>query len=139
MITGMAARDIMAGLRRLLPRLRMRNSMRNVSTSGASRKRRARIIRRAFWDRKVEPSEIEEILTERRPPSGWLSAERIVIRLIESVTWYDVLDVLGLERARDLLSPTLIGKVRSKELRHRYEFTRRVLQGEALSVAGWDP
>lgn len=53
-------------------------------------KRRSRIIQHAYWDRAIDPDEVVEILAGNRPPVGWLTPERILIRLLESVPWYDV-------------------------------------------------
>jgi hypothetical protein len=102
------------------------------------KERKRKILQRAFWDRAIDPEEVADTLAGTRPPRGWLIAQRIMVRLLESVPWYDILEMLELVRVRELLGPDVIGKLRSKELQSRYDFARRVLQGESLSLAGWD-
>jgi hypothetical protein len=106
----------------------------------AGEKQRIRaIMRYVVWDYDVDPYDLYEVAVGTRGAIGHFDAERVLLRMLERLSWYDVLDLLGTERLRTRLTPLLIARIRHEGVRERYEYVRRLLQGEALPLSGWDP
>lgn len=97
------------------------------------------IMRHVVWDYDVDPYELYEVVVGTRGKVGHFDAERVLLRMLERLSWYDVLDLLGADGLRTRLVPRLIARIRHDDVRERYEYVRRVLQGEALPLSGWDP
>ncbi|OHD26385.1 MAG: hypothetical protein A2V99_08180 [Spirochaetes bacterium RBG_16_67_19] len=97
------------------------------------------IMRHVVWDYDVDPYDLYEVAVGKRGAIGHFSAERVLLRMLERLSWYDVLDLLGTDRLRTRLTTLLIARIRHDDVRERYEYVRRLLQGEALPLSGWDP
>lgn len=97
------------------------------------------IMRHAVWDYAVDPYELYEVVVGRRAKIGHFDAERVFLRMLERLSWYDVLDLLGVDGLRSRLAPRTIARIRREDVRERYEYVSRVLQGEAVPLSGWDP
>jgi hypothetical protein len=97
------------------------------------------IMRHVVWDYDVDPYELYEVAVGTRDAIGHFDAERVLLRMLERLSWYDVLDVLGIDELRTRLVPPLIARIRHEDVRERYEYVRKILQGEALPLSGWDP
>jgi hypothetical protein len=95
-------------------------------------------LRGIIWDYDVDPDELFEVITGKREKSGPFDAERIFVRMLERLSWYELIELLGLEFIKNHLSKDVIRKIRFKELRGRYETIRKVLSGDPLSFSGWD-
>lgn len=96
-----------------------------------------RKIKAAFWDYDIDPYEIYLVVLGKKEGDNFFSKGKILIRLIERLSWYEIVDLFGKEFLANNLSPLIISKIRNPEIRNRYEFIRRVLQGETLSYTGW--
>jgi hypothetical protein len=94
-------------------------------------------IQSAFWDYNIDPSKLYLILLDKNPSIGSLTKEKILLRLIETLSWYEILDLLGKDYLRKNLTKDITNKIRNSVLRERYEYVRRILQNEALSSSGW--
>jgi hypothetical protein len=97
------------------------------------------IMRHVIWDYDVDPGELYEVALGTRGPIGHFDAERVLLRMLERLSWYDVLELLGPDGLRKRLTPGVIARIRHEDVRERYEYVRKILQGEALPVSGWDP
>lgn len=95
-------------------------------------------LRGIIWDYDVDPDELFEVITGKREKSGPFDAERIFVRMLERLSWYELIELLGLEFIKNHLSEDIIRKIRFKALRGRYETIRKVLSGDPLSFSGWD-
>lgn len=93
------------------------------------------IMRHVVWDYDVDPYELYEVAVGKRAKVGHFDAERVLLRMLERLPWYDVLDLLGVDELRARLEPGLIARIRHEDVRERYEYVRRVLQGEPLPVS----
>ena len=98
-----------------------------------------RKLKPLFWDYVVNPAEAYEVLVGRRRQAGPFDRERLLIRLLERLSWYDLLAVLGPEGVKSALTPKIIQKLRFPYLKERYEFIRRILHAEPVSFTGWSP
>ena len=95
-------------------------------------------LRGIIWDYDVDPDELFEVITGKREKSGPFDAERIFVRMLERLSWYELIELLGLEFIKNHLSEDIIRKIRFKALRGRYETIRKILSGDPLSFSGWD-
>ena len=95
-------------------------------------------FRGIIWDYDVDPDELFEVITGKREKSGPFDAERIFVRMLERLSWYELIELLGLEFIKNHLSKDVIRKIRFKALRGRYETIRKILSGDPLSFSGWD-
>ncbi len=104
-----------------------------------NKKKALKLLEKIVWDYRVNPSDLYAVLEGRRQRVFHFDEERILLRMMERLAWYDILDIIGIERVQQKLTPELIGKLRISELREKYERIRKILRGEPLSISGWDP
>jgi hypothetical protein len=60
-----------------------------------------------------------------------------VNRMFERLNWHELMDILGVDRIKKLLTKESISRIRFPELRERYEFIRKILSREPVSFTGW--
>ena len=92
-----------------------------------------------IWDYKVDPDELFEVITGQRSKAGPFSFDRLFVRMLERLSWYELIELLGLEYLKQNLTRDIIEKIRFKTLRGRYERVSRFLSGHPVSLSGWDP
>ena len=68
-----------------------------------------------------------------------LSLDRSIIRLLERMPWYDLVELFGLPGLTKMITKERISLLRDPLLKEHYEFARQLLQKEPLSVSGWCP
>jgi len=98
-----------------------------------------RKLKSLLWDYVVDPAEAYEVLIGKRQQAGPFDREKLLIRLLERLSWYDLLEVLSPEGVKNTLTLEIIEKLRFPYLKERYEFIRRILHAEPVSFAGWSP
>jgi len=91
-----------------------------------------------LWDYSVDPLEFYEAAAGRNDKAGPFDQERALIRCLERLSWYDLLKIFGIDFLKTHLTKTLISKLRFQQMRDKYEFLRKVLQGEDVSFSGWN-
>jgi hypothetical protein len=89
------------------------------------------------WDYDVDPWKLYEVITGKIDKAGPFTREMVFLRMMERLSWYDCIHLLGIEFLRKELEPSLIKKIRFKALREKYEFARKVLQGKTVPSSGW--
>ena len=98
-----------------------------------------RKLKSLLWDYVVDPAEAYEVLIGKRQQAGPFDREKLLIRLLERLSWYDLLEILSPEGVKNTLTPEIIHKLRFPYLKERYEFIRRILHAEPVSFTGWNP
>lgn len=101
-------------------------------------KKISKILKPILWDTKIEPSVFYSIALGEVKESKWINQQYAMIRILERLNWYELIELFGLELIKKFLTKDLINKLRFPEMREKYEFIRKVLQGEAVSFSGWD-
>jgi len=94
-------------------------------------------LAKIIWDYEAKPYDLYLVLKGKMESAGPFTAEKIFIRMLERLSWYDLLDILGIEYLTSNLTRELIEKIRFNELKDKYEFIRKILQREAVSFSGW--
>ncbi|MDM8552131.1 hypothetical protein QUF72_18750 [Desulfobacterales bacterium HSG2] len=98
-----------------------------------------KFLRPIVWDYQIDPYELFEVATGKKERAGSFTREKALIRMIEYLGWYDLLRLFGLSELSELLTRDVISGLRPAELQEKYEFVRKILQGETVSFSGWSP
>lgn len=98
-----------------------------------------RVLKSIFWDYNVKLLPLEKIVERDLNSIDSYELKLIIKRMLERLNWYELLDILGLDLIKKFLTTEIIGSLRNKELKDRYERIRRILFNEPLPFTGWDP
>ncbi len=102
------------------------------------REEKLKTIKGIYWDYHIDPEEYLDILEGRRPgQSPWLDREKIIIRMLERLYWYTLVDFFGMDGLREAITPEVIARLRFPFMRRKYDYVRKVLHGEPVSDSGW--
>ena len=96
-----------------------------------------KIMQHVVWDYEIDPYELYLIVLHNKKSDTHFTRKKIFIRMLERLTWYDLINVLGIDYIKKNLSEEIIKNIRFKNLKDRYEFIRKILQGETVSFTGW--
>lgn len=94
-------------------------------------------IKKIFWDYHFEQLPVDKIISGNFSAITEYERNFIFRRMLERLTWYELLDILGTEKIKQLITREMISKLPDKALRNKYEFIGRILSGENLSFTGW--
>jgi hypothetical protein len=97
------------------------------------------IMKKIIWDYDIDPYDLYEVVCGRKERIGQFDATRVFVRMLEILSWYELIAVLGLEFIKCRLTMDVISQLRFKDQRNRYGFIRKILQGESVSFSGWSP
>ena len=97
------------------------------------------VLKSIIWDYDVDPDELYGVMTGQRSKAGPFTFDRLFVRMLERLSWYELLDLLGMDYIKEHLTEDIIGKIRFKTLRGRYETVRKLLSGHLVSFSGWHP
>ena len=104
-----------------------------------TRKEKYGTLKKNFWDYNVEFLPLDNFIKMETDDIDEYVYNLVVTRMLERLNWYDIIDILGIEQLKKILSQDTIKRLRSNELKERYERIRRILFKEPLSLSGWDP
>ena len=104
-----------------------------------TRKEKYGTLKKIFWDYNVEFLPLDNFIKMETDDIDEYVYNLVVTRMLERLNWYDIIDILGIEQLKKILSQDTIKRLRSNELKERYERIRRILFKEPLSLSGWDP
>ncbi len=97
-----------------------------------------KLLKPVLWDYHTDPHDLFEAASGRKKQAGNFTQEAALIRILERLSWYDLIRLFGMKKLTALLTPEIISRIRIRGLREKYEFARKVLQGEPVSFSGWD-
>ncbi|MDY0092876.1 MAG: hypothetical protein RBT80_09280 [Candidatus Vecturithrix sp.] len=98
-----------------------------------------KLLHPILWDYDIDPYHLFQVAIGCKERVGSFTQQTALIRMLERLSWYDLIRLFGLEELTRLLTPDLIAQLRFPELRERYELVRKVLHGEPVSFSGWSP
>lgn len=96
-------------------------------------------LKRIFWDYHTNLLPLKMVIKRDLSSIDDYMLRMIINRMLERLSWYELLDILGVDIIKHILTPEVIGRLRNKELKDRYERIRRILYKEPLPASGWDP
>ncbi len=98
-----------------------------------------RLLKRLNWDYIISEEDIFALISGERSHAGHWDFDHLFVRMLERLSWYDLLNLLGEETLREKLTAEIIQQIRFIELRKKYERLRKILQGEPVSFTKWGP
>jgi hypothetical protein len=87
-----------------------------------------RLFRQIVWDYNIYPEDIELVLRGEKPLAGHYTCDALFIKLLESYSWFTIVQLFTITEIQVLLTDQVISKLRSPSLRNKYEFVRKRLQ-----------
>jgi hypothetical protein len=90
-------------------------------------------LKMAFWDYHYSEDSLYNVLYEDAQIPH-LTKERIYQRLLETYSWYKILELVPIEQLKMALSDEIIGKLRGKPLQKRYFHVARILRKTTLPI-----
>ncbi len=98
-----------------------------------------KLLKPILWDYSIDPCDLYDVAAGIKDEVGGFNREKALVRMLERLSWYDLIRLFGVDDLKSLLEPEIIGKLKSDILRDKYEFARTVLHGETVSASGWSP
>jgi len=89
---------------------------------------RQKLINQILWDYTISDRDIDALMLGEIKMAGHYTREMIFLRLIESYSWFTILQLCTPVDIQHILTNQLISKLRSPSLRQKYEFVRKRLQ-----------
>ncbi len=96
-----------------------------------------RTLKIIFWDYRTDLLPLDKVINRELDSIGDYEFNMMLNRMLERLSWYDLLEILGPDAIKRLLTKVTISKIRFNELRERYELIRKILSGEVVSFTGW--
>ncbi|NQV36413.1 MAG: hypothetical protein HQ509_00210 [Candidatus Marinimicrobia bacterium] len=96
-----------------------------------------KLIRRINWDYNIDPEKLIAVISGEISHAGHWDFDHLFIRLLERLSWYELLDLVGIDKIIANLNHATIQKIRYPEMREKYERLRKILRGEAISYTRW--
>ena len=85
------------------------------------------IASKLFWDEPVDCVALAAWLAGEGPLPKNLDSNRVYVRLLASIKWYDILDLLTPDQWPDVFSDGNVSKLFPPALRSQYRYVQRVL------------
>ena len=92
-----------------------------------------------LWDYQIDPIDFFDVAIGKKVRTGSFDQAKALIRMFERLSWYDLVNLFGIDGLAKLLTKEIITRIRIKELRDKYEFARKILHKETVSFSGWSP
>lgn len=96
------------------------------------------IVQPVLWDYHIDPYAFYELALGQRERIGLFTPDRALRRLLERLSWYELLYLFGVDFLRKRLTRQVIATLHNPDLKRKYEFVRKILQGETVHFSGWD-
>lgn len=102
-------------------------------------KRTKSIIKRIAWDYNIPLNDIYDVILRKKQNCYHWDFEKIFIRLLERVSWYDIIYLIGIKTIKKELTKSRIKLLFHQDQRQKYEDIRKILSGETVSFTEWGP
>lgn len=104
---------------------------------GKMTKEQRRRLKRINWDYDIPVEDIFSVINGEKEYAGHWNLDALLVRMLERLSWYDLLDFLGPDLLAGKLTNQLLCKIRNKEKRIKYERLGKILRGEPVSFTKW--
>ena len=89
------------------------------------------------WDYLDKPEDMLAVIEDRLETSGAFTKDKLFVRSMERLTWYNFIGLWGLETVKKLYTPEIANRIWPKGRKHHYDFAVAVLRREPLPPARW--
>ena len=93
------------------------------------------VLKQILWDYAISVEDIEAVLQGDKKQAGYYNQEMIFLKILESYSWFTILQIFSPIQIKYLLTNKVIKKLRSPSLRIKYEFVQQRLQ-QIIPTAG---
>ena len=93
-----------------------------------NKKERHKLFRQIMWDYDISAVDVEAVLQGKRDTIAHYDKQAIFVKLLESYSWFTIVQLFSPEDLRQLLTDDVVKKLRFKSLRTKYEFVQKRLQ-----------
>ncbi|MEA5111774.1 hypothetical protein SDC9_40167 [bioreactor metagenome] len=97
--------------------------------------KRLTVLKQILWDYNISAEDIEAVLQGDMKQAGHYNQEMIFLKILESYSWFTIIQLFSPIRIKYLLTSQVIKKLRSPSLRLKYEFVQQRLQ-QVIPTAG---
>ena len=87
-----------------------------------------RLLNQILWDYNISTEDIEAVLKGEKKIAGHYTREVIFRKMIETYSWFTIIQLFSPYEIQNLLTSNTISKLRSPSLRRKYEFVQKRLQ-----------
>jgi hypothetical protein len=87
-----------------------------------------KLFQQIVWDYDLPAEDIIAVLNGEKMNTGHYTREKLFQKIIESYSWFTILQLFSPIEIRNLLTDQVIEKLRSPSLRQQYEFVQKRLQ-----------
>jgi hypothetical protein len=96
---------------------------------------RIKILNQILWDYTISVEDVDAVLRGDIKQAGHYNQEMIFLKILESYSWFTILQLFNPNQIKHLLTNQVINKLRSPSLRRKYEFVQKRLQ-QIIPVTG---
>jgi len=99
------------------------------------KQQRHKILESVMWDYSISAGEMEELLDGKIDKAGHYTRDQLFARMLTGLPWYTIIQLVPVEKVKEMLTDKVIGALWPKSIRKKYEYVRKRLQ-EALPDPG---
>ena len=96
-----------------------------------------RCLKRINWDYNISVEDMFAVINGEKSYAGHWNQDDLLIRMIERLSWYDLLDFFTPDILAQKLTPDFLSRINNKEKRDRYERLGKILRKESVSFTKW--
>ncbi len=99
------------------------------------------ILKRINWNYNITNEDIETVMNCEQEYAGHRDYNNLLVRMFETLSWYELLEVFGKGELGNKLVPEILSKLRNSDMQekyldtYRYERIGKILQGESVLFA----
>ena len=94
-----------------------------------------KLLNQILWDYDISNEDIEAVLNGEKKLAGHYTREMLFQKIIESYSWFTIIQLFTPYDIQNLLTSQVICKLRSTSLRRKYEFVQKRLR-QIIPIAG---
>ena len=85
-------------------------------------------LKRIVWDYSIDEDTLAAIF-EGKAATFSMNKEKLYARLLQSTKWYRLLDCLGVNGLKEILTDEVINSIWIKDIRERFFYAKKILHG----------
>jgi len=95
------------------------------------KQQRYKVLQSIMWDYSVSVNDLDELLEGKISKAGHYTIDKFFTKMLIGLPWYSIIQVLPVERVKEMLTDEIIGALWPKSVQNQYKYVRQRLQ-EAL-------